>query len=138
LKLPRIEAVAEKHAADVSMFIVYIQEAHSADGFKMECNSDAGICYMQPKSDKARISIANDFHRDYAPKACSGILIDTISNEIAFTYEARPERLYVLHNGKLVYRGGMGPYQYSPEDCGRFLDGYCSNMRSDSPSYMPS
>eukprot|EP01046_Picozoa_sp_COSAG06_P101601 COSAG06_NODE_47743_length_337_cov_0.655462_2_plen_37_part_01 len=37
-----------------------------------------------------------------------------MENSVELAYEARPEKLIVVKNGCVVFKSGIGPYQYSP------------------------
>ena len=42
--------------------------------------------------------------------------MDLITNQIMSAYEAWPERLYIILNGVVKYKGGTGPFYYVPEE----------------------
>ena len=44
------------------------------------------------------------------------VVMDTMSDSLNNAYSALPERLYVIQNGKITYVGGMGPFDYNPQD----------------------
>ena len=44
------------------------------------------------------------------------IVMDSMTNDLDKAYAALPERLYVIQNGKVLYVGGMGPFDYKPQD----------------------
>mmetsp|Transcript_2540 Transcript_2540/g.2837 ORF Transcript_2540/g.2837 Transcript_2540/m.2837 type:complete len:86 (+) Transcript_2540:498-755(+) len=50
------------------------------------------------------------------------IVIDCIENETDIAWEARPERLYVVDDGKIVFQTGVGPYGYNPEELEAFFE----------------
>jgi len=112
----------ERFQSAVNFFTVYIMEAHASDGWKLEQNDELGICYMQPKTLGARIKVANQFIKDF--NVASPIYIDSIENQTMNAYGSHPERLYVIHNSKIVYRGGIGPFQYSEQDLIDWLTEY--------------
>jgi len=39
-------------------------------------------------------------------------LIDLMDNNTCAAFEAWPERLYVVKDGKIVFKGGPGPFGY--------------------------
>ncbi|KAK7888898.1 hypothetical protein WMY93_024458 [Mugilogobius chulae] len=79
--------------SDVADFIViYVAEAHSSDGWAFSNNYDIN----QHQSLEDRLT--------------------------AIKYGALPERLYVLQAGKVVYKGKMGPWGYSPSEVRAFLE----------------
>lgn len=38
-----------------------------------------------------------------------------MDNQCNSLYAAWPERLYIIHNGHVVFKGGIGPEGYHPE-----------------------
>lgn len=55
----------------------------------------------------------------YDPKM--PIVMDTMANDLDKAYSALPERLYVIKNGKVIYVGGMGPFDYKPQDLKKWI-----------------
>jgi len=86
----------------------------------MKSNVDQNICYMQPRTFPQRVAIANDFvKRFHYPIP---IAIDTMNNAADHTYGGWPERIYIIdESGKIVYRGGLGPFDYHPEEARAWL-----------------
>jgi hypothetical protein len=72
-------------------YTCYIKEAHTAD----ECPIGSRICYIQPKSDDDRISIANDFIQTIGYRI--PLLIDPVSYDNPFSkmYRPWPIRFYM-------------------------------------------
>lgn len=100
---------------------VYIREAHPLDEWEMKSNLDEKVCYPQPKTLAQRVAIANDFvERFHFPLPLG---IDTMSDTADHAYAGWPERLYILdESGKIVYRGGLGPFNYHPEEARAWLE----------------
>ena len=97
------------------MYAVYIREAHPSDGWKMESNNQVGVKIEQPKTQEARNLAAS--------QCCLGLnllmplLVDTINDDVNRAYSGFPDRLYLLdRDGKVVYKGGRGPYGYKPRE----------------------
>lgn len=44
------------------------------------------------------------------------VVLDTMQNLCSAKYAALPERLYILQEGKVIYKGNMGPWGYKPEE----------------------
>jgi len=99
---------------------VYIREAHPLDEWEMKSNIDQNVCYPQPKALKQRVAIANDFVKRFSFSIPLGI--DAMNDAADHLYAGWPERLYVIdETGKIVYRGGMGPFDYHPSEVNAWL-----------------
>jgi hypothetical protein len=99
---------------------VYIKEAHPTDEWQMDSNESEDVCYLQPRSTADRIAIANDFVRRF--KYPIPILVDPIENPANAVYAAWPERLYIVDEaGRIAYKGGMGPFEFHPEEVEAWL-----------------
>ncbi|XP_078417764.1 type I iodothyronine deiodinase isoform X3 [Cetorhinus maximus] len=44
------------------------------------------------------------------------VVVDTMDNVTSAKYAAMPERLYVVLNGKIIYKGERGAWGYKPEE----------------------
>jgi hypothetical protein len=92
---------------------VYVREAHPTDGWQMEFNDRAGIALPQPKNKADRVAVAG--------QCCARlemnmpVLVDEIDDRVGNAYSGMPDRLYVIdRGGKVVYKGGRGPFGYKP------------------------
>ena len=108
-----------KNQAD--FLTVYIREAHPDDEWQMDVNLKDEVCYLQPKTLAQRVAIANDFtQRFHYPLP---LVVDTMADAANKTYAAWPERLYILGpDGIVVYKGGIGPFHYKPEEVRAWLE----------------
>jgi hypothetical protein len=99
----------------VDVYAVYIREAHPADGWKMENNDHVGVTVDQPKTQEARNLVAS--HCCQALRLAMPLLVDTIDDQLNRAYSGFPDRLYLIdREGKVVYKGGRGPYGYKPRE----------------------
>ena len=108
-----------KYGAQVDFVTLYIKEAHPEDEWQMESNETEGVCYPQPRTTEQRLAIARDFlarHKYEIP-----LLVDPIENQANAIYAGWPERLYVIENGAIVYKGGPGPFEFKPEELEAWL-----------------
>jgi hypothetical protein len=97
------------------VFAVYIREAHPSDGWKMQSNDQVGVSAEQPKTQEARNLVAS--HCCQALKLAMPVLVDTIDDQVNRAYSGFPDRLYLIDRaGKLIYKGGRGPYGYKPRE----------------------
>ncbi len=86
----------------------------------MKPNVTEDICYPQPTTLAQRVAIANDFVKRFHYPIPT--VIDPMSNFADRIYGGWPERIYVIdESGKVVYRGGLGPFNYHPEEVRAWL-----------------
>lgn len=81
----------------------------------MASNDKAGVAFRQPRSTAERESVAT--------KCCSALnismplVVDEIDDRIGHAYSGMPDRLYIVgRDGKVVYKGGRGPFGFSPAE----------------------
>jgi len=93
---------------------VYISEAHPDDEWQMDSNRKDAMVYKQPKSDderKAMAKILVDRLKYKIPVA-----LDPIDGRAEKVFAAWPERIYVIgRDGRVIFKGGMGPFGFEPE-----------------------
>lgn len=96
-------------------YIVYIIEAHPSDGWQVKQNENEGVEYKQPKTYDERVKIAGDCMKDL--KLTIPALVDDMSNTAQKAYAGWPDRLYVIDkDGKVSYKGDLGPAGFKPAD----------------------
>ena len=110
----------QDYGDEVVFRTIYIKEAHPTDEWQMDSNVDEGVCYVQPKDLAGRVVIANDFVKRHDYKI--PLLIDDIDNVCDELYAGWPERLYIIdEKGVIAYKGGMGPFEFHPEEVEAWL-----------------
>ena len=111
----------EKKYSDVANFvIVYIKEAHPENEWQMEANEESGVVYTQPKTTEERGELARAFVDKMNVE--TETLLDDIDNTAMVCYAAWPERLYVIGtDGRIIYKGGMGPFYFDPDEVEEIL-----------------
>src|SRR5438309_699180 len=78
------------------------------------------VRYALPRTLSDRLAIANDFTKPFKYPLPFGV--EDMQNAANDAYAASPERLYVIdENGKIAYRGGMGPFNYNPAEVRAWL-----------------
>uniref|UniRef100_A0A803ST90 Iodothyronine deiodinase n=2 Tax=Anolis carolinensis TaxID=28377 RepID=A0A803ST90_ANOCA len=100
-------------AAD--FLVIYIEEAHASDGWAFKNN----IVIKSHRTLHDRMQAAEILLKQYP--LCS-VVMDTMENLSSSTYAALPERLYVLQGGNIVYKGGVGPWNYNPQEVREVLE----------------
>jgi hypothetical protein len=100
---------------------VYIREAHPSDEWQMNTNVKEDVCYAQPRTLTQRIAIGNDFIKRF--HFTLPLAVDDMDNAADLAYAAWPERIYVVNeDGTIAYRGGMGPFDYNPDEARAWLE----------------
>ena len=98
----------------------------------MKSNLKDDVCYAQPKTLEQRVVIANDFIKRFKFTLPFGI--DDMSNAADNAYAAWPERIYIIdESGHIAYRGGMGPFNYKPEEAREWLAARYGAVKHDPP-----
>tara|TARA_B110000208_G_scaffold118726_1_gene145256 strand:- start:548 stop:916 length:369 start_codon:yes stop_codon:yes gene_type:complete len=118
-----VEAIAARFASHINIVHVYIVDAHPADGWLTPENGDDqdAVCVMQPTTLAERIAVARTFVA--AASVAGAVYIDAMDNAVELAYEARPEKLVVVDDaGCVVWKSGIGPYQYSPRALDAWLE----------------
>ncbi len=111
----RLEELQRRYGEGVAFFVVYIQEAHTTDGWQMPINEQEGVVYAQPKTAEAREQVAEAcvLHLNLSIPT----LVDEMTNEVDRAYAALPDRLYLIDAaGRVAYRSGPGPMGFKPQE----------------------
>lgn len=102
----KVDALARAH--NLLHVVVYIEEAHAQDGWKCYAYVD----YDAPRSQQERNALAATLvHASTVLPHL--VLVDLVGrDEAEKNFAAFPERLYVVENGMILFRGGIGPDNY--------------------------
>ena len=86
----------------------------------MESNREEKIVIDQPRGFEERRQAARILVERL--KYDLPLAIDSMDNRAENLYAAWPERLYVVAaGGRIVYRGGLGPFGFDPQEMERAL-----------------
>ena len=99
----------------VDFLLVYVGEAHPLDGWAFD-NSRFQI--KQHKTLEDRINAAKLLFKFNIP--CQ-VLVDKMNDRCSKIFGAQPERLYIIKDGCVVYKGGIGPTFYNIGDARQWL-----------------
>jgi hypothetical protein len=99
----------------------------------MDSNVEDEIVFGQPKTDDARKEAAKilvDKLHYRMPVA-----LDPIDDRVGRAFAAWPERIYVVGTGgRILYKGGMGPFAFHPEEAEKSLAAHLGPAPSPSPT----
>jgi hypothetical protein len=55
--------------------------------------------------------------------------VDDVDDAVNQTYAAWPTRLYLVDiGGKIVYKGGLGPFGFKPKEFGRSIEAFLNSQ----------
>ena len=93
---------------NVQFLLVYVKEAHPADGRQMEVNRRTGVVYNTPTTLQERAHIASDCVKTL--KFDFPCLLDDMQNTVQQTYNGWPARFCLVDKeGKIAYISKPGP-----------------------------
>ncbi len=119
--------------------MIYIREAHPIDGWwlgkgmlglllKLDRSKSAMDVY-DPKTIEERRKVAGQC--EVVLKYGIRTLVDELDDEVNKLYAAWPTRLYLVGlDGRVVYAGGLGPYDFSPAKLDTAIGVYRKNVIS--------
>lgn len=103
-------------SAVARILTIYIEEAHASDEWALpesQVETTFKTSIRAHRSIDERIAAAKIF--ESLPKGVAGsleIVCDSMEGDISTRYGAWPERLYIILDGVIVYKGGQGPFDY--------------------------
>ena len=113
--MAEVEALSKKYEDVARFVIVYIKEAHPDDEWQVPNNEEGNVVYTQPTTLEERRELARAFVDQMDVE--TETLIDDMTNTAMACFAAWPERLYVIDtDGRIVYKGGMGPFYFEPDE----------------------
>lgn len=108
----RLNELYRRYKDQVEFFVIYIREAHPAQGWQVPNNVIENIIVEEPTTDQERTEVAA------ACRLALGlempILIDSIQNSIDEDYVGLPMRQFLIDaKGRVAYRGEKGPFGWN-------------------------
>lgn len=116
--------VLRKNFAQVADFVtIYIAEAHPAERGHFRVGGEGGNFDIDTHANMADRLRAAETLLNEAGESLAGcpILVDLMDDRAQTAYAALPERLYVIMDNRVVYQGGLGPFDYKIGEVERFL-----------------
>ena len=110
-----LHAIYDAHKDRASFLTVYITEAHPEDEWQMDSNVEEKIVFEQPKLFAERQAAARILVERL--KYRMPVAIDGMDNRADAAFAAWPERIYIVGaDGRIVYKGGMGPFEFDVKE----------------------
>jgi hypothetical protein len=109
----------------VEFYVVYIKEIHPTDGWQLKENIRDGVLHRQHQSMEERVAVGEACMSKLALEMPA--LVDEMDDAVAKDYAAMPERLYLIgRDGRIAYKGGVGPMFFQPDEWERAIAGLLS------------
>jgi type I thyroxine 5'-deiodinase len=121
-----LHRIYDQHKDRAAFLTIYISEAHPEDEWQMESNVKDDVVFKQPKTWEERkglVKVLVDRLKYRLPVA-----VDAIDGAAEKAFAAWPERIYVIgRDGRIVYKGGMGPFGFHPDEAEKALAAHLSS-----------
>lgn len=116
-KLTRFNEIVDEFCDFADFVIVYIEETHPSDGWRLGNNYDI----KQHQTIENRMRAAKQLS-DLDPHC--PILVDKMDGEANRLYGAMPEKFFIILDGIIVYESAIGPWGCQPEEVADWLKDY--------------
>jgi hypothetical protein len=128
----------EQYHEQVQFLSIYIREAHPKDGWWLGnkwtrklieaiLTDKASMEHDDPKTIEERRAVAGEC--ETALQYGIHTYVDEMDDAVNTAYAAWPTRLYLIGlDGKVVYGGGLGPYDFKPAKLKAAIDAYLKHI----------
>jgi hypothetical protein len=117
----RLNELYETYRDLAQFFVIYIREAHPAQGWQVPNNIIENIIVYEPQTDEQRTEVAGTCQLDLGLKL--PMLIDSIENDIEQKYVGLPMRQFLINkDGKIAYAGEKGPFGWDDQEFEKVLN----------------
>lgn len=108
-----MQSLYNSYKDKAQFFLIYVREAHPADGWQVPQNIQDGWVILEPTTWEERRKAAQDMLERM--ELTIPTLIDNMDNKVDEVYKSWPDRVYVIGlDGKIIYKGGEGPWGFKP------------------------
>ena len=127
----------QQYHQQVKFLSIYIREAHPVDGWWMGRRLTRGLVrkifpkasmeHYDPKTIAERRAVAGEC--ETALQYGIRTYVDEMDDVVNTAYAAWPTRLYLIGlDGRVVYAGGLGPYDFKPEKLKAAIEQYLHEL----------
>lgn len=103
-----MEEIYQQYKDRAQFLLIYIREAHPADGWQLSINEMESIVFDDPTTLEEREEIAGTCIADLG--LTMPALIDDMDDTANEAYSGWPDRLFIVGlDGKIAYASGPGP-----------------------------
>jgi len=134
-----IQEIYKQYHREVEFLNIYIREAHPIDGWWLGRRLTKSIIqkiFPYPKASMEHYDPESIEERRAVAQECETALqydvqtyVDEMDDRVNRAYAAWPTRLYLIGlDGKVVYGGGLGPYDFKPAKLEAAIDQYLKEL----------
>lgn len=123
-----VEQYCSGPQAVAKFLTVYIEEAHATDRWALpnsvaSTSGDGMIRHHRDLTERLEAAkiFENVVKRENSSRCTFDVVVDSMSDDMTIRYDGVPERLYVVQDGVIVYKGGPGPFGYHIHEIQEFL-----------------
>jgi len=120
-----IQGLYEKYQDQIQFLSIYIREAHPVDGWwlgrrltkslMLKFAPKVSMGHYDPKTIEERRAVAGECETSLQYGVHT--YVDEMDDHVNETYAAWPTSLYMVGlDGKIIYGGGLGPYDFGPQN----------------------
>ena len=110
----RLNELYDTYRDRVEFFLIYIREAHPANGWQVPNNLIEDVIYDEPTTDGERTEVASACQT--ALDIEMPMLVDRIDNDVEEKYVGLPMRQFLIDpDGRIAYAGAKGPFGWDDE-----------------------
>ena len=110
----RLNELYKTYRDRVEFFLIYIREAHPANGWQVPNNLIEDVIFDEPTTDEERTEVASACQ--IALDIEMPMLVDRIDNDVEEKYVGLPMRQFLIDAaGRVVYAGDKGPFGWDDE-----------------------
>ena len=110
----RLNELYDTYRDRVEFFLIYIREAHPANGWQVPNNLIEDVIYDEPTTDGERAEVASACQ--IALDIEMPMLVDRIDNDVEEKYVGLPMRQFLIDpDGRIAYAGAKGPFGWDDE-----------------------
>ena len=110
----RLNELYNTYRDRVEFFLIYIREAHPANGWQVPNNLIEDVIFEEPTTDEERTEVASACQ--IALDIEMPMLVDRIDNDVEEKYVGLPMRQFLIDaEGRVVYAGDKGPFGWNDE-----------------------
>ena len=117
-EMEKFGQLSAKYSFCSDFVTIYIEEAHPSE----RPNFSGNLSIPTHTTLEDRVAACKILEDVKSSSDNYYLLVDLMDNSASKAYAALPERLYVILDGKIIFEGGQGPFDYDLEELETFIE----------------